>query len=432
MARRAMTLSDFEELGLTSRVCDQGAPLLAYSEGPPRGTKLVLVHGLSGRRDSFLKVLPELIKHFHVFALDLRGHGKSGRTPHHYALRDYANDVQCFLERVVGPGSIVWGQSLGAAASLLALCRRPELAVGVVLEEPPLVKAPPNSMGSVFEFWHSLVKQKLDISALEEALRAQGGLSPFQVSYKAETLADLDPDVLASALAGEITSTDLLGLLPRLSLPTLLIQGDPASGGIIPHAVIAGLQPLPANITHHALLGVGHKPHDEVPGATVELVLGWSETLSAPKTECGMCAFVAGKLKEEIVFENELWQVRSLPGAVPIPGWLMLVSKRHVAGPFDFNDAEALSFGPTLRHLSRQLRKLTGASRIYVAALGEAHPHLHCHLVPRTEDLPGAAKGWSVFDLQRQAVEGSIPVDRAQVLAMLTEIKAALLHEPLP
>ena len=64
-------------------------------------------------------------------------------------------------------------------------------------------------------------------------------------------------------------------------------------------------------------------------------------------------------------------------------GWLTLQTRRHVPEPAAFSDAEAASFGPTLRFFESVLRDITGALRIYTVAMGESFPHFHGHLVPR-------------------------------------------------
>lgn len=272
-----MAFAELEQLGLVPRTYASGTLALAYSEGPANGPKLVLVHGLTGRRDSFIRVLPTLVERFQVFALDLRGHGNSGHQPSKYALRDYAGDLAAFLEHVVGRGAVIWGQSLGASASILMLSEQPELACGVILEEPALTRTPPNSMGSTFEFWLSLADSKPSLAEFQRALAAHGGLSHLQVTYKAETLFALDPTVLRCALAGEVTALDLIPPFLSLKLPTLLLQGDPKAGGIIPTSLLESLKPLPANMEHRALLGIGHKPHDQAPQETLGLVLAWHE-----------------------------------------------------------------------------------------------------------------------------------------------------------
>jgi diadenosine tetraphosphate (Ap4A) HIT family hydrolase len=111
---------------------------------------------------------------------------------------------------------------------------------------------------------------------------------------------------------------------------------------------------------------------------------------------------------------------------------MMLVSRRHVAGPAHFDDREAASFGPTLRHLERVLEEVTGALRIYTAAMGESHPHFHCHMVPRYAEMPKGAKAWGVFDLQRAAGAGEITVDAAEVKRLCEAYAEVLARRPPP
>jgi diadenosine tetraphosphate (Ap4A) HIT family hydrolase len=111
---------------------------------------------------------------------------------------------------------------------------------------------------------------------------------------------------------------------------------------------------------------------------------------------------------------------------------MMLVSRRHVGGPAHFDDREAQSFGPTLRHLERSLEEVTGALRIYTAALGESSPHFHCHMVPRYPETPKGAKAWALFDLLRAAGAGEIAVDLAEVARLSERYRLALAQSPPP
>jgi diadenosine tetraphosphate (Ap4A) HIT family hydrolase len=144
---------------------------------------------------------------------------------------------------------------------------------------------------------------------------------------------------------------------------------------------------------------------------------------------CGVCASLT---TSRPLFENGLWHVRHLDPPYGLPGWMMLISRRHVAGPAHFDDNEAASFGPTLRHLERHLELVTGALRIYTAALGESHPHFHCHMVPRYTEMPKGSRAWAVFDLQRAAGAGEIAVDPAEVARVSERYAAALAAEPPP
>jgi diadenosine tetraphosphate (Ap4A) HIT family hydrolase len=110
----------------------------------------------------------------------------------------------------------------------------------------------------------------------------------------------------------------------------------------------------------------------------------------------------------------------------------MLIARRHVAGPAHFDDREAAVFGVALRHFERVLEKVTGALRIYTAAMGESHPHFHCHMVPRYPETPKGAKAWALFDLQRAAAAGEVTVDPAEVARISERYRAALAANPPP
>lgn len=55
----------------------------------------------------------------HIYALDFRGHGNSGRTPGQYLLRDYVVDVKAFLEHQLMEPAIVFGASLGGWVAVM-------------------------------------------------------------------------------------------------------------------------------------------------------------------------------------------------------------------------------------------------------------------------------------------------------------------------
>jgi diadenosine tetraphosphate (Ap4A) HIT family hydrolase len=155
-------------------------------------------------------------------------------------------------------------------------------------------------------------------------------------------------------------------------------------------------------------------------------------TYSPPSAaSCAVCNKLRAR-DAAVLFENELWHVRAADDPCGVPGWMMLITRRHVSGPASFDDREASSFGPTLRHLQRVLLDVTGALRIYTAAMGESSPHFHAHMVPRYAAMPKDAKAWGVFDLQRAAAAGEFAVDSAEVARVAASYAGALLAAPPP
>jgi diadenosine tetraphosphate (Ap4A) HIT family hydrolase len=146
---------------------------------------------------------------------------------------------------------------------------------------------------------------------------------------------------------------------------------------------------------------------------------------AASDPTCRICDVSSGAVDvpHGLLYQDGLWVVRHSAPPYGVAGWLTVQTRRHVAEPADFNDAEARNLGPMLRSFEGALREITGALRIYTAAMGESFPHFHCHMVPRYPETPNGAKAWGVFDLSRQATEG-ITVDAGEVTRISEAFKA--------
>src|SRR5438067_1554092 len=146
---------------------------------------------------------------------------------------------------------------------------------------------------------------------------------------------------------------------------------------------------------------------------------------------CGVCSSLSGPTAVRPLYEDELWHVRHADPA-GVPGWMLMISRRHVAGPAYFDDREAANFGPALRHFERVLEEVTGALRIYTAAMGESFPHFHAHLVPRYASMPNDAKAWAVFDLYRATQQGEVAIDQEEATRVAEAYQQALAMRPQP
>jgi len=144
------------------------------------------------------------------------------------------------------------------------------------------------------------------------------------------------------------------------------------------------------------------------------------------------CALCASLGTAQPLYEDDLWHVRPIDPPFGVAGWLLLVTQRHCPGPAHFDDEEARNFGLALRHFEAVLERVSGALRIYTAALGESQKHLHCHMVPRYATMPKDALGWGVFDLQRAAAAGEVSVDSAEAARVHEAFAAALRQDPPP
>jgi pimeloyl-ACP methyl ester carboxylesterase len=95
---------------------------LEAGSGPP----LVLLHGTGGHAESWVRNVLPLAEHFHVYALDMVGHGFSDKPDLAYTPRDYAAHVRAFLDAAGLAKAHVTGESLGGWIALWLALDHPD------------------------------------------------------------------------------------------------------------------------------------------------------------------------------------------------------------------------------------------------------------------------------------------------------------------
>src|SRR5437868_9962710 len=105
---------------VTEKTFNTGEITLNYAEEVTNGQPIVLLHGATRWWHDWDKMIPMLTPHWHPYALDLRGHGKSGRHGEDYRLTDYTRDILSLLRREVNEPAVLLGHSLGALAAITA------------------------------------------------------------------------------------------------------------------------------------------------------------------------------------------------------------------------------------------------------------------------------------------------------------------------
>ncbi|MGE5591520.1 MAG: alpha/beta fold hydrolase [Bacillota bacterium] len=92
---------------------NRGVPV-HYLDWGGSGPCLLLIHGMRGRARLWESVAPALAQHFHVVAMDVRGHGWSGRPADApYDRRALASDAVAVLNAMGADKARVIGHSLG-------------------------------------------------------------------------------------------------------------------------------------------------------------------------------------------------------------------------------------------------------------------------------------------------------------------------------
>jgi pimeloyl-ACP methyl ester carboxylesterase len=116
-----------EVLGVSARIH-------YYEAG--EGDDLVLVHGIGQTSYTWRKNFDELSKYFHVYAIDLPGHGFSGKPEISYSIEEFALSIEAFMNarKLVSASFCAFGEA--AVYVLDFAIHNPERAKGVILVSP--------------------------------------------------------------------------------------------------------------------------------------------------------------------------------------------------------------------------------------------------------------------------------------------------------
>lgn len=278
---------------------------------------MVLLHGLGMDWRVWQSVARRLAPHFHLFLVDLRGHGQSDKPPSGYSLAHYASDVEGLVEFLELEHAVLVGSSLGGLVSVVVESP-PEVISRRILVDPPfrhttlrpLHDHPKDqAFGPVGETYartensdvtastRKLFRDILFIkqsgmpasdeeSKIVEALRADNpGVGALGLKYMAETWMATSNGVLEAALDG--WGPQLRAALEAIDVPTLIMRGNPALGGVLSEGATHEVLTLIPHADIEYFERAGHAIHAVAPQLFVDSILDFtasdSSELRAPK-----------------------------------------------------------------------------------------------------------------------------------------------------
>lgn len=112
--------------------------VINYGEVRNDKPALLLIHGQMGAWEDYANLLPELSQNWHVYAVDVYGHGQSSHDPSLYYLDVNGDDLIWFIDHVIGEKTVVSGHSNGALTAAYLAAYGGKNVCGVVLEDPPV------------------------------------------------------------------------------------------------------------------------------------------------------------------------------------------------------------------------------------------------------------------------------------------------------
>lgn len=130
------------------------------------------------------------------------------------------------------------------------------------------------------------------------------------------------------------------------------------------------------------------------------------------------------------ICEGLYWNVEhAYPTA--LPGWLVLVLRRHAAALHELSRDELIEMGELLARVTRVLHSECGCVKEYISCFAEAEHfhHVHIHVVPRAADLPQDVQGPRSFALLNPAGAESVPP--ADIVSLSERLRDRLSADPM-
>jgi pimeloyl-ACP methyl ester carboxylesterase len=249
------------------QLVDLGEIRMNYATaGEPDRPALLLVPAQTESWWGYEQAMGLLAEHFHVFAVDLRGQGRSTRTPGRYTLDNMGSDLVRFIDLVIGRPTVISGNSSGGVlAAWLAAYAKPDQLRGAVCEDPPLFSSETNpacgqsirqGIGPVFAVFNKWLGDQWSVgdwTGLQAAIptelptyvlmalqRMQIGAppDPSAPNEPPQNMKEYDPEWARSFWTGLASAgCDHLNMLASVTVPILLTHHfreiDPVTGGLM-------------------------------------------------------------------------------------------------------------------------------------------------------------------------------------------------------
>ena len=216
------------------QIFDADGVQINFVQASDAGKPMVLLHGAASEWQSFLPLIPVFACNLQVYAIDLRGHGKSSWVKNQYHLSDYAKDIQCFLDQHIRQPAIIYGHSLGAQVALAMARQAPACVRALVLGDIPFYYHNLTIKESIWyesfiELYHVLSTMHSAQEMDDYMAEYHPTMEPQRRKARAETMSRVDPSLVAAILEDRhVKGYDTDVWLRQITCPVLLLRGNPA------------------------------------------------------------------------------------------------------------------------------------------------------------------------------------------------------------
>jgi non-heme chloroperoxidase len=239
----------------------EGLRLPYVEQGDSTGVPVLLLHALADSWRSFERVLPQLPRSIHAFAVTQRGHGDADRPASGYGVEEFTADVAAFMDAVgLDAAVIVASSSAGLTARRFAADHSQRTLGIVLLGAPYSLRDKP----AVSDFLDAVSElgDPIDPGFVREFVESNV-FRPLPPAF-VETM--IGENLKVPARVWKATLEGLLDALPTdtgITAPTLILWGD--RDEFLPRRDQEALATAIAGSRLVTYEGTGHAVHWEQP-----------------------------------------------------------------------------------------------------------------------------------------------------------------------
>jgi pimeloyl-ACP methyl ester carboxylesterase len=252
---------------LVEKSFDTGEVVLNYAEGPDNGPPFVILPGYYHSWQLYKSIISTLKAQYHLYGVDARGTGKSGRTPGRYKLRHLVEDTVAFLDQIVGEPSILFGHSSGGWISLWVADRIPELVKAIIYGDAALnIQSAIETAAT--EEWIEDGKREREWSGkpVIDLIKIFKDRYPNDdmdfTMLRAEIWSKVDPEVSHYYAEGGhdefLEGFSVKDILEKLRIPFLVVQANPEIFSMINHEDVEWARTIMPELSHVYLGELNH------------------------------------------------------------------------------------------------------------------------------------------------------------------------------
>ncbi len=291
------------------RLVDLGEVQMNYATlGDASKPALLLIPAQTESWWGYEQSLPLLAQHFNAFAVDLRGQGRSTRTPGRYTLDNMGNDLVRFIDVVIGRPTFVSGLSSGGVLSAwLSAYAKPGQVIAAHYEDPPLFASEVQpatgqgvrqGIGAVFHLWSTHLGDQWNIGDWDGVVAAAPDILPawMQALFSPpaeppQNLKEYDPEWGGAFWTGSVAaSCDHERMLRSVKVPVLLTHHfrlvDEPTGFLM--GALSDLQAKRAlellgeagvAVDYRSFEHMGHSMHGQDPQLFTDTLVDWATSV---------------------------------------------------------------------------------------------------------------------------------------------------------